>query len=163
MAVVRWDPTRELEGFQSDMNRLFDGLFRSADGGSVRRWIPPTELREEESELVLTIDLPGMTESDVDVEINDNVLTVSGERKNEHEERADGLYRSERTYGRFTRSFALPEGVDADAVSGEFEKGVLELRVPKPAARQPKRVQIRSGAGEAGDDAKTIEGSATTA
>jgi HSP20 family protein len=160
MAVVRWDPTRELESFQTDMNRLFDGIFRSPGGNSLRRWIPATDLREESEDLVLTIDLPGMSEDDVNVEINDNVLTVSGERKDSREDRSENVYRSERTFGQFSRSFTLPEGVDGDRVTGLFDRGVLELRVPKPAARKPKRVEIRS-AGESKEETRTIEGSAT--
>ena len=159
MAVVRWDPTRELESFQTDMNRLFDGIFRSSDGNGIRRWIPATDLREDGDSLMLRIDLPGMSESEVDVEINDNVLSVSGERKSDYE-RGDGhIYRSERTFGQFTRSFALPDGIDADAVTGNFDKGVLELRIPKPAAKQPKRVEI-SGSGTSEPEPKTIEGAA---
>lgn len=155
MAVVRWDPTRELESFQTDMNRLFDGIFRSSEGNGVRRWIPATDLREDGDNLILRIDLPGMDEADVSVEINENVLTVTGERKSDYEEHSGQIYRSERAFGHFTRTFSLPDGVDEDAVKGHFDKGVLELSIPKPVAKQPKRVEI-SGSEDA---PRTIEAS----
>src|SRR5689334_21268592 len=110
MAVVRWDPTRELESFQTDMNRLFDGIFKSSEGGGVRRWIPATDLHEDGDDLVLRIDLPGMSEEDVNVEINDSLLSVSGERSTDREERSGQVYRSERTFGQFNRTFSLPVG-----------------------------------------------------
>jgi HSP20 family protein len=143
MALVRWDPVRELDSLQSDMNRLFDGFFqgRSANGGG-RRWIPAMDLVETEDELVLRADLPGLGEDDVSVEIKDNVLTISGERKAEHEEKKEGYYRVERSFGSFSRSLTLPRGIDADAVSAGFERGVLEVRIPKPEERKPTRVQI---------------------
>ena len=143
MALVRWDPGRELDSLQSDMNRLFDGFFQGRGGnGSSRRWIPAMDLAETEDELVLRADLPGLGEDDVAVEIKDNVLTVSGERKAEHEEKSEGYYRVERSFGSFSRSLTLPRGIDADAVSAGFERGVLEVRIPKPAERKPTRVQI---------------------
>ena len=94
------------------------------------------DLAETEDEFVLKADLPGLSEDDVSIELEDNVLTVSGERKGEHEERKDGYYRVERSYGRFSRSLTLPEGVDADAVKASFDHGVLEVHIPKPEAKQ---------------------------
>src|SRR5919106_3701527 len=147
MALVRWDPVREFDSLQSDMNRLFDSFFqgRGANGGTGRRWIPPMDLVETENHLVLRADLPGMSEDDLDIEIKDGVLTVSGERKAEQEQKEEGFYRVERAFGRFSRSLSLPEGVDADKVSADFDKGVLEVRVPKPEERKPHRVAIAAG------------------
>ena len=146
MAIVRWDPVRELDSFQSDMNRLFDGFFHSrGNAGAHRRWIPAMDLVETDEHLVLRADLPGMDEDDVEVEVKDGVLTVSGERKAEHEEKQEGFYRVERAFGSFTRSLSLPQGVDAGAVSASFDRGVLEVRVPKPAERKPTKVQIGAG------------------
>lgn len=147
MAIVRWDPVRELDSFQADMNRLFDGFFQARGNGTGghRRWIPAMDLVETEEDLVLRADLPGMTEDDVEIEIKDGVLTVSGERKAEHEEKEEGFYRVERAFGSFSRSLSLPQGIDAGAVGANFDNGVLEVRVPKPAERQPTRVQIGSG------------------
>jgi HSP20 family protein len=151
MALVRWDPIRELDSLQGDMNRLFDRFFegRVANGTS-RRWIPAMDLVETEDHLVLRGDLPGMTEDDVDIEIKDNVLTVSGERTAEHEEKSEGYHRVERSFGSFSRSLTLPQGIDPEKVEAKFENGVLEVHIPKPAEAKPTRVQIGKG---------TVEGS----
>lgn len=150
MALIRWDPIRELDSLQSDMNRLFDSFFgdRRADGRTARRWIPAMDLAESEDHLVLRADLPGMTEDDVDIEIKDGVLTISGERKSEHEEKSEGFHRVERTFGSFSRSLTLPQGVEASAVDAKFSQGVLEVRVPKPAESKPMRVAIGKGSVE---------------
>jgi HSP20 family protein len=146
MAIVRWDPVRELDSLQGDMNRLFDRFFegRAPNGGS-RRWIPAMDLVETEGHLVLRGDLPGLTEDDVDIEIKDNVLTVSGERTSESEDKGAGYHRVERAFGRFSRSLTLPQGVDAEQVEANFDNGVLEVRIPKPAEAKPTRVQIGKG------------------
>ena len=151
MTIVRWDPARELDSLQGEMNRLFDGFFgtqKGNGGGSLRRWIPSMDLVEAGDELVLRADLPGMSEDDVAIEIKDNVLTVSGERRSEHEEKNESFYRAERAFGSFSRSLTLPEGVEPDSVSANFDNGVLEVRVPKPQERQPHRVAIGNGAVE---------------
>jgi HSP20 family protein len=146
MALVRWDPVRELDSLQGDMNRLFDRFFdgRGANGAA-RRWIPPMDLVETEEHLVLRGDLPGMTEDDVEIEIKDNVLTVSGERRAEHDERNEGYHRVERSFGRFSRSLTLPQGVDAANVEARFVNGVLEVQIPKPVEAKPTRVEIGKG------------------
>ena len=153
MALVRWDPTREVDSLQSEVNRLFDTFFggRPADG-RIRRWVPPMDVVETEDHLVLRADLPGLSKEDVNIEVKDGALTVSGERKAEHEQRERGWYRLERQFGSFSRSLTLPEGVDADGVSAEFQNGVLEVRIPKPEARKPHRVEI---------GADSVEGQAT--
>jgi HSP20 family protein len=150
MALVRWDPIRELDSLQADMNRLFDSFFgdRRADGGSTRRWIPAMDLAETDDHLVLRADLPGMTEDDIELEIKDGVLTISGERKAEHEEKGEGFHRMERAFGHFSRSLTLPQGVDAKEVDANFSQGVLEVRVPKPAESKPTRVAIGKGSVE---------------
>lgn len=100
------------------------------------------DLVETEDHLVLKADLPGLDADDVEIEVKDGVLTVSGERKTGQEDSANGYHRVERSYGRFSRSLSLPQGVEADQVQAEFDKGVLEVRIPKPAERKPQRVQI---------------------
>ena len=103
------------------------------------------DLTEEDDRYVLRADLPGVREDEVHVELEDNVLTISGERKSEHEERKEGLYRLERASGSFSRSLTLPEGIDPDSIQARFDKGVLEVRVPKPEQRKPRRVAISVG------------------
>ncbi|MGE5858288.1 MAG: Hsp20/alpha crystallin family protein [Solirubrobacterales bacterium] len=146
MALIRWDPIRELDSLQGDMNRLFDRFFEGrAPNSASRRWIPAMDLVETEDHLVLRGDLPGMTEDDVDIEIKDGVLTVSGERKTDHEEKGEGYHRVERAFGSFSRSLNLPQGVDPEKIEAKFDNGVLEVRIPKPAEAKPTRVEIGKG------------------
>lgn len=145
------------EPFSQEFNRLFNTLFDAGDAPS-QRWLPPMDLVEAEDHFALKADLPGLAEEDVSIEIQDSTLTISGERKAEHEQKERGWYRVERQFGRFSRSLTLPEGIDADAVSASFDKGVLEVRIPKPEERKPRRVEIKAGSknGQA-----SIEGTAT--
>jgi HSP20 family protein len=160
MAIIRWEPARELQTIQQEMNRLFgtffDGEGVTAENGLARRWIPPMDLVEDDDSFILRADLPGVREDDVNVELEDNVLTVSGERRAEHEERKEGYRRVERASGRFSRSLTLQEGVDAERVEARFEHGVLEVRIPKPEQRKPRKVAISVGKGE-----PAIEGTAS--
>ena len=147
-----------MASLQNEMNRLFGTFFDTpttamSGNGGVRRWIPAMDLVESEDHFVLRADLPGMGEDDVKLEIEDRTLTLSGERAAEQTEKGEGFYRLERATGAFSRSLTLPEGVDADAVAATFDKGVLEVRIPKPEEVKPKRVQI-----QVGDAPKTIEG-----
>ncbi len=163
MALIRWEPARELQSIQQEMNRLFGTAFDaqvSGNGGAGRRWIPAMDLVEEDDRFVLRADLPGMGESDVDVELEDNVLTISGNRKAEHEERKDGYYRIERASGNFARSLTLPEGIDPESIRAHFDKGVLEVAIPKPEERKPRKVAINVGGR---DNNNVIEGSASGA
>ena len=158
MALIRWEPVRELSSIQTEMNRLFNTFFDTPSSGNgapaLRRWIPAMDIAETGEEFVLRADLPGLSEGEVNIELDDNVLTISGERKSEREERKEGYHRVERSSGSFSRSLTLPEGVDADAVKASFDKGVLEVRIPKPEQRKPRKVAISV----AGAAPKTIEG-----
>jgi HSP20 family protein len=161
MALIRWEPVRELGTIQNEMNRLFNSFFDTptpSNGTTFRRWIPAMDLVETEEAFVLTADLPGLSESDVKIEVEGNVLTVSGERTSEHEDRKTGYYRVERSYGSFRRSLTLPDGVDPGVVKATFDKGVLEVTVPKPAQQAPRKVQIAVGGASAGEG-EAIEGS----
>lgn len=129
------------EPFSSDFNRLFNTLF---DDQRTQRWVPAMDLVEADDHFLLKADLPGLGEDDVSIEIRDNALTISGERRSEYEKRERGWYRVERATGRFSRSLSLPEGVDPDAVRASFDRGVLEVWIPKPEARKPRRIQINA-------------------
>src|SRR3954468_19875767 len=158
MAVIRWDPSRELTSLQGEMNRLFNTFFdtpTAGNGGAIRRWVPAMELVETEDTYVLRGDLPGMSEADVQIEVENNVLTVSGEREAEHESKGEGYYRVERAFGVFSRALTLPEGVDAEAVAASFDKGVLEVRIPKPEERKPRKISIGVGNAPKTIDAET--------
>jgi HSP20 family protein len=146
MALIRWEPTRELNTIQQEMNRLFGTFFDApGDATTLRRWIPAMDLVEEDEHYVLSADLPGVDEKDVKVELEDGVLTISGERKSEYEDRKEGYHRIERASGSFSRSLTLPEGIDPESVEANFENGVLAVRIPKPEERKPRRVAISVG------------------
>jgi HSP20 family protein len=144
MALVRWEPV--------PMNRLINSLFDSATapvtGATTRRWLPATDLIESETHYVLRADLPGVSEDDISIELDHNVLTISGERKAETREQTGGYVRVERVSGSFRRSVRLPKGVDAEAITAAFDNGVLEVSVPKPEQAKPHTVKITVGAGE---------------
>ena len=145
MTIVRWEPFRELCSFQTEMNRLFNTVFDApagGNGGTVRRWTPAMDLLETEDHFVLRADLPGLSEDDVNVELEDNVLTVSGERKAEHHERSEGFYRVERAFGAFSRSLTLPKGVDPEAVTAAFDTACSRC---DPEARGAQAAQDRIG------------------
>ena len=148
MALVRWEPAREIGSLQSEMNRLFNTLYNSPttarNGGGPRRFVPSMDLVETDTHYVLKADLPGLSEEDVAIEVADNVLTLTGERASSHEEKKDGYRRVERSFGSFRRSLRIPEGVDTDAITARFDKGVLEVSVPKPEQRKPHRVAIET-------------------
>src|SRR3954471_17389429 len=116
MTIVRWEPLRELGTLQSEMNRLFSTVFDApggagVNGGTMRRWMPAMDLLESGDDFVLRADLPGMSEEDVTIELEDSTLTISGERKAEHKAENEGFYRVERATGAFQRSLTLPKGV----------------------------------------------------
>lgn len=154
--LVRMDPTRELDSLQSEFNRLFDGFFSTGApaGSRVRRWLPAIDVSEDAENIMIRADLPGIAEDDVEIEIEDRVLTISGERESKVDRSEGTVHRLERSYGSFSRSLTLPDGVDADAVEARFDRGVLEVTIPKPEERKPRRIEI---AGQA----KAIEADAT--
>jgi HSP20 family protein len=150
MTIVRWEPLREYSTLQNEMNRLFNTVFdtpapSSGNGGALRRWMPAMDLVESGDHFVLRADLPGLSEGDVKIELEDTTLTISGERKAEHESRDEGYYRLERAFGTFSRTLQLPKGIDPEAVSASFDQGVLEVRIPKPEERKPRRIEIGEG------------------
>jgi len=152
MALIRWEPARELHTIQQEFNRLFGSAFDSQTGRPVaaaRRWTPAVDLVEDGDSYVLRADLPGVGEDQVSVEVEDNVLRISGERTSEKSESGAGYYRIERSSGTFARSVRLPDGVDAEGIEATYTNGVLELRIPKPEEAKPHRVAISVGAKDA--------------
>lgn len=165
MAMIRWEPVGELHTIQTEMNRLFNTLFdpptQATGAGSTMRWAPPMDLVETGENYVLRADLPGLSEADVHIELEDNVLTISGERKAAHEGQEEGYYRVERAFGAFSRSLTLPYGVNPDTVQAQFDRGVLEIHIPKPEQRRPRKVAI--SVGDSAPEAKTIESTGSAA
>src|SRR6201995_1047008 len=155
MALIRWEPVAELGTIQNEMNRLFNTFFdqphaTGRNGAARRRWIPALGLIESGDHYVLRADLPGLSDEDVNVQLEDNVLTISGERKAEHETQQEGYYRLERAFGSFARSLRPPEGVHHDGIQAHFDRGVLEIRIPKPEEKKPRQVQITLGTKDQG-------------
>ena len=148
------------EPLSSEFNRLFDTLFDRAE--TAQRWVPPMDLVEADDHFLLRADLPGMKEEDVAIELRDNALTISGERKAERERSERGWYRLERQFGKFSRALTLPDGIDPDAVQASFDHGVLEVRIPKPEERKPRRIEIHNAKGNTGNGKPAqVEGTAT--
>jgi HSP20 family protein len=149
MAIVRWEPFRDLVSLQERMNRMFDESFRGVGrmgedewslGGS---WAPAVDIYEKDGNIVLKAELPGIDPKKVDVRVENNVLTLRGERKFEEEVKKDNFHRVERAYGTFTRSFTLPTVVDTDKIKGEFKDGVLKLTLPTKEEAKPKQIQVQ--------------------
>ncbi len=163
MALIRWEPVAELNTIQNEMNRLFNTFFdqpaqNGRGSGTTRRWLPAMDIIETADHYVLRADLPGLGDGDVNVQMEDNVLTVSGERRAERDEHQAGYHRLERGFGGFSRSLTLPDGVDAERIEAHFDRGVLEISIPKPEQKRPRTVQVNVG-GPAGLD--TIESEET--
>ena len=147
--LVRWEPTRELSTLRDRMDRLFNETFGRGWGGeeglSTSVWTPPVDVFETPESIVLKADLPDVNKDEVDVSIENNTLTLKGERKLEKETKEKNFYRMERSYGTFSRSFTLPPNVAADRVEASFENGVLTLTLPKREESKPKQIKVKVG------------------
>jgi HSP20 family protein len=150
--LVRWDPFREMASLQNDMSRLMTSVFGAAGDGESRSWMPAVDVWETGDEIVYAFDLPGISEDQISVELEDGGLTVSGERERTDEVSQDRLYRYERRFGSFSRTIGLPQGVSEDSIKAAYKDGVLEVHVQKPEQPKPRRIQIGSG------ERATIEG-----
>src|SRR5215210_599428 len=153
-------PYRGFYDMQSEMNRMFDEVFGGLSrrgsrqqGDEPTRWAPVLDVLQEEGDIVVRAELPGVRQEDVDITLHDGVLTIAGERKAEKQHEGSGYYVRERRYGSFRRSMTLPQGVDESKISARFDSGVLEVRVAGAAAvQEPKRIQIESGDEDSGED-----------
>jgi len=145
MAIIRWDPFRDLVSIRDKMNRLFeDAVTQRGEEKELvaSSWAPAVDIYEDESQLVLTAEVPGLNDKDVEIKIEDNVLSIQGERKLEKETREENYHRIERAYGAFYRSFTLPNYIDQDKIKAEHENGVLKITMPKKAELKPRKVRI---------------------
>jgi HSP20 family protein len=144
MALVRFEPFRELAALQNEMGRWMSTLAGATTPGNGQSstWLPAVDVWETENEVVLSFDLPGIPEDKITVELDDNVLTVSGERERTQEHTSERFYRFERRFGSFSRSVTLPAGVTESDITANYKDGVLEVRVPKPEEQKPKRIQV---------------------
>ena len=142
--LVRWEPFREIAQLQGEMGRLFNGLLEGQSRTS-QGWTPALDVWETEAELVYAFDLPGLAEDQISIEVQDDTLTVSGERVKETKEQGDRFFRFERRYGSFARAVGLPAGSDESKIAASYVDGVLEIRVPKPEEAKPRRIQLGAG------------------
>lgn len=150
--LVRWEPVRDIAALQNEMSRFMNGLLEG-NGRTNQAWVPALDVWETEDELVYALDLPGIPEEKISVELDDGALTISAERERTEEETQERFYRYERRYGTFSRTFGVPQGVTEGDVSAKYEHGVLEVHVKKPEQPKPKRIQVGSRS------QATIEGS----
>jgi HSP20 family protein len=147
--IDRWDPFRNLSTLQDQVNRLFETSYRGRnDNSALTTWAPAVDIYETENELVLKADLPDVNEQDLDIQIENNMLTIRGERKFDHEVKEDNYLRIERTYGAFSRSFSLPNTVNPEAIKAEYKNGVLRVELPKRAESKPRQVKVNVGNGK---------------
>ncbi len=146
MNVIRWNPWREVETWQNRMGWLFDRNlfdFGNAEGEmAMTNWNPTVDVYEDENNIVVKADLPGVEKDHVTVDLKENVLTISGERSHENEVKEESFYRKERAYGKFSRSFTLPSGVDGEKIKAEYKDGVLNIEIPKPEAEKVKKITV---------------------
>lgn len=147
MAIVRWEPFRELLSLQERMNRMF-GEYRGATAGADDEWAlggswaPAVDIYEQGSDIVLKAELPGVDPKDVDIRLENNVLTLRGQRKFENDVKKENYHRVERSYGAFSRSFTLPSVVDQNGIKADFKDGMLKVVLPKREEAKPKQVEI---------------------
>ncbi|MDR3720038.1 MAG: Hsp20/alpha crystallin family protein [Candidatus Acidiferrales bacterium] len=142
-SITRFDTFQGLSGLQEQVNRLFDTSFPGrSDNSALTTWAPAVDIYETENELVVKADLPDINEKDLDVRIENNTLTIRGERKFEKKVTEDNYLRVERTYGSFSRSFSLPNTVNSEAIKADYKNGVLTVELPKRAESKPKQVKV---------------------
>ncbi len=149
-ALTTWDPFRELDELQNRLATIFGRAPVRKEGGkeeamTVAEWAPLVDITEDEKEFLIKAELPEVKKEEVKVSVQDGVLTISGERKYEKEEKGKKYHRVERAYGSFARSFALPDDADAEKVAGEFKDGILKVHVPKSEKAKPKKVEVKVG------------------
>jgi HSP20 family protein len=143
--ITRWDPFREFVSLQGRMNRLFRDSQGQDEALTTSTFSPAVDVYEDEHNVTLKIEAPGVEEKDIDVRIENNTLTVHGERKFEKEEKEENFRRVESQYGSFTRTFTLPTTVDSEKVAASYDKGVLKIQLPKKAESKPKQIKIGVG------------------
>jgi HSP20 family protein len=142
MAITRWDPFREVVALQNRMNSLFRDLNDGESPLTTASFVPAVDIYEDAQKVMLKLEVPGIEEKDLDVRVENNTLTVKGERKFEKEEKEENFHRIERRYGSFYRAFTLPSTVDTENVKASYDAGVLKLELKKKAEAQPKQIKI---------------------
>src|SRR5947199_6622700 len=158
MVVTRWDPFRELASLQNRVNSIFQDYGRGQDElTATSSFVPAVDVYEDEHKVTLKLEIPGINQDDVDIRLENNTLTVRGERKFEKEEKEENFHRIERRYGSFARSFTLPNTLDTENVQAHYENGVLKIELSKRAEAKPKQIKVNIGGGSK-SLGKTVEG-----
>jgi HSP20 family protein len=139
MAIIRWDPFREMTQLQNRFDRLFEAV-----GGRQESWLPAVDVFDTQDAVVLKAEIAGMNPDDIQIEVEDNVLTIKGERKFEEKVDEERYYRVERRFGAFQRSLALPQGVKPDQIEAAYDEGILTVTVPKAEQEKPKRIEVQA-------------------
>lgn len=140
--VLRWDPFRELERLQSEINRAFETTTQQSPPSAPRTWSPSVDVLETQEAVTLHLELPGMKQEEIDIELSGEILTVRGERKLNHEEKRDHYVRIERSYGRFQRTFTLSTPIQSDKVTAAYRDGILEITLPKSEETKPRKIAV---------------------
>lgn len=142
MALTRWEP-RDLFGLRRELDSMFDTFLGRGERFAVA-WTPPMDVTELENEIQIQIELPGMKADDINVSITNNIMTLSGEKKEESERRGEDFHVKERTFGSFTRSVTLPSVVNADKITARFTDGILKISLPKAEEARAKRIEVKA-------------------
>jgi HSP20 family protein len=145
MAITRWDPFREVVSMQNRLNSIFGGLSADDSPLTTASFVPAVDIYEDDKAVVLKLEVPGIEEKDLDVSVENQTLTVKGERKFEKEEKEENFHRIERRYGSFFRAFTLPTTVDTEHVQASYNAGVLKLELKKKPEAQPKQIKVNVG------------------
>jgi HSP20 family protein len=144
MAIVKYNPFKELRTMQEQMNRMMDMAWNKEFGEELKEgvWQPPVDIYEDEQSVIIKAEIPDVDQKDIDVRIEDNTLTLKGERKHSSEIRKENYYRVERSFGQFQRSFSLPQSIDRDNIQASCDKGVLTITLPKKEEKKPKQITV---------------------
>ena len=156
MAIIRWDPFREVMALQNRVNNLFREMNEGDSPLTTASFVPAVDVYEDSKKVVLKLEVPGIEEKDLDVRVENNTLTVRGERKFEKEEKEENYRRIERQYGTFTRSFTLPNTVDAEKVNADYDKGVLKITLAKKAEAKPKQIKVNVGGAQKAEEPELV-------
>lgn len=145
MALVRWTPRKSILDLYNEVNRLFDSFFAPVEEEETlaTSFYPAVDIEEKDKEYCVTVELPGVKKNDVKITVKDNLLTISGEKKSEKEEKGKNYHRSERVFGTFQRTFRLPDLVDQENISAEYKDGVLHITIPKKEEAVAKEIEIK--------------------
>ncbi|WP_022850192.1 Hsp20/alpha crystallin family protein [Limisalsivibrio acetivorans] len=144
MAIVRWDPLKDLMAMHDRMNKMFDEAFEKTGNTGYGEWTPPVDIYETEENIVIVCEVPGMDEKDVDIQISEGVLTLKGEKKYPIDKESDNYYRLERSYGKFNRTFAIPNSVDLENIKAGLKDGILKITLFKKSEVQPKVIKVET-------------------